>query len=80
MLLMVVLATVCGQKLLTELRNNGDQRDVEMLYTDLASNDFSTLFRMMQGFEGNPDEAYQKNLDKVYVHGCGNRLSPTING
>ena len=58
-------------KLLTELRNNGDQRDVEMLYTDLASNDFSTLFRMMQGFEGNPDEAYQKNLDKVYVHGCG---------
>ena len=58
-------------KLLTELRNNGDQRDVEMLYTDLASNDFSTLFRMMQGFEGNPDEAYQRNLDKVYVHGCG---------
>lgn len=57
--------------LLTELRENGDNRQVEIIYTDLASNDFSTLFRMMQGFEGNPEDAYQKNLDGVYVHGCG---------
>lgn len=57
--------------LLTALRDQGDGREVEMIYTDLASNDFSTLFRMMQGFEGDPLEAYQKNLDKVYVHGCG---------
>ncbi len=57
--------------LLTALRDAGDHREVEMVYTDLASNDFSTLFRMMQGFEGDPSEAYQKNLDGVYVHGCG---------
>ena len=57
--------------LLTGLRDAGDSREVEMIYTDLASNDFSTLFRMMQGFEGDPAEAYQKNLDHVYVHGCG---------
>ncbi|MCE2517440.1 MAG: SAM-dependent methyltransferase [Alphaproteobacteria bacterium] len=56
---------------LTELRNNGDNRQVEMIYTDLASNDFSTLFRMMQGFDGDPADAYQKNLDGVFVHGCG---------
>ena len=57
--------------LLTAMRNNGDDRQVEMIYTDLASNDFSTLFRMMQGFTGNKDLAYQVNLDGVYVHGCG---------
>lgn len=57
--------------LLGELRDNGDQRQIEMIYTDLASNDFSTLFRMMQGFEGDPQDAYQKNLDGVFVHGCG---------
>jgi len=57
--------------LLSGLRAAGDHREVEMIYTDLASNDFSTLFRMMQGFAGDPAEAYQKNLDHVYVHGCG---------
>jgi len=57
--------------LLADLRSNGDDRQVEMLYTDLASNDFSTLFRMMQGFTGDPAEAYQANLDNVFVHGCG---------
>ena len=57
--------------LLTGLRASGDTRQVEMLYTDLASNDFSTLFRMMQGFTGDSAEAYQANLDNVFVHGCG---------
>ncbi len=57
--------------LLGELRDNGDHRQIEMVYTDLASNDFSTLFRMMQGFEGDPNDAYQANLDGVFVHGCG---------
>ena len=57
--------------LLGELRDSGDNRQIEMIYTDLASNDFSTLFRMMQGFEGDPKDAYQKNLDSVFVHGCG---------
>ena len=32
-----------------QLRATGDHRQIEMLYTDLASNDFSSLFRMMQG-------------------------------
>ena len=54
-----------------DLRANGDERQIEMLYTDLASNDFSTLFRMMQGMQGNPVHAYQSRYDKVYVHACG---------
>ncbi len=54
-----------------DLRANGDERQIEMLYTDLASNDFSTLFRMMQGMQGDPIHAYQKRYEKVYVHGCG---------
>ena len=57
--------------ILAALRSKGDERQVEMLYTDLASNDFSTLFRMMQGFTGNKELAYQANLDNVFVHGCG---------
>ncbi len=31
--------------LIEALRASGDSRPIEMLYTDLASNDFSTLFR-----------------------------------
>ena len=42
-----------------QLRATGDHRQIEMLYTDLASNDFSTLFRMMQGMQGDPAIAYQ---------------------
>ena len=52
-------------------RANGDQRQIEVLYTDLASNDFSTLFRMMQGMQGNPCHAYQNRYENVFVHGCG---------
>ena len=54
-----------------QLRANGDHRQIEMLYTDLASNDFSTLFRMMQGMQGNLIHAYQSRYDNVFVHGCG---------
>ncbi len=53
------------------IRDKGDMRPIEMLYTDLASNDFSTLFRTMQGMQGNHDDAYQAQFDNVFVHGCG---------
>jgi len=58
-------------KLIGELRAGGDSRDVEMLYTDLPSNDFSTLFKQMQGIIGDPAKAYQQQHDGVFVHGCG---------
>ncbi|MDC3092708.1 class I SAM-dependent methyltransferase [Paracoccaceae bacterium] len=57
--------------LINVLRNMGDNRVIEMLYTDLASNDFSTLFKNMQGMHGEKDLAYQKIFDNVFVHGCG---------
>ncbi len=53
------------------IREKGDQRQIEILYTDLASNDFSTLFKTMQGMQGNPIFAFQKNFSNVYVHGSG---------
>ena len=53
------------------IRDKGDNRQIEILYTDLASNDFSTLFKTMQGMHGNPNFAFQKNFKNVYVHGCG---------
>ena len=57
--------------LINLLRTMGDNRVIEMLYTDLASNDFSTLFKNMQGMHGEKDLAYQKIFDNVFVHGCG---------
>ncbi len=57
--------------LIAKLRNDGDNRPIEMLYTDLASNDFSTLFRTMQGMQGDIDHAYQNSHENVFVHGCG---------
>ncbi len=53
------------------VRMRGDQRPIEIIYTDLASNDFSTLFKTMQGMGENADLAYQKEFKNVYVHACG---------
>ena len=53
-----------------ENKKSGDNREIEMLYTDLASNDFSVLFRMMQGMQGNDNFAYQNKFENVFVHGC----------
>jgi hypothetical protein len=52
-------------------RDTGDERQIEMMYTDLASNDFSTLFRIMQGMQGDPTYAYQNHFKNVFVHACG---------
>ena len=57
--------------LVKQLRNNNDNRDIEILYTDLASNDFSTLFRTMQGMQGNTKIAFQNTFSNIFVHGCG---------
>ena len=53
------------------MRERGDHRPIEIIYTDLASNDFSTLFKTMQGMGENVDFAYQKEFENVFVHGCG---------
>ena len=53
------------------IREKGDHRQIEILYTDLASNDFSTLFKTMQGMHGDENFAFQKNFENIYVHGCG---------
>ena len=55
--------------LISSLRKGGDARHTELLYTDLPSNDFSTLFKTMQGMEGDPSNAYQINNDNIFVHG-----------
>ena len=57
--------------LISLLRSRGDNRAIEIIYTDLASNDFSTLFKTMQGMHGKKDIAYQRIFDNVFVHGCG---------
>lgn len=53
------------------LRTAGDAREIVITYTDLPSNDFSTLFRTMQGLQGDPEFAYQAKLPGIFVHGCG---------
>ena len=57
--------------IIEKIKKSGDNREIEMLYTDLASNDFSVLFRMMQGMQGNDNFAYQNKFENVFVHGCG---------
>ena len=57
--------------LINFIRNKDDNRDIEILYTDLASNDFSTLFRTMQGMQGNPKLAFQNKFSNIFIHGCG---------
>ena len=52
-------------------RDAGDERQIEMMYTDLASNDFSTLVRIMQGMQGDATYAYQNHFKNVFVHACG---------
>ena len=58
-------------ELISKIRASGDKRPIEIIYTDLASNDFSTLFRTMQGMQGNSADAYQIQHENVFVHGCG---------
>jgi hypothetical protein len=53
------------------IRESGDERQIEILYTDLASNDFSTLFKSMQGMHVDADLAFQKKFSDIYVHACG---------
>ncbi len=57
--------------IIKKIRDSGDIRQIEMLYTDLASNDFSVLFKTMQGMQSNSTFAYQKQFENVFVHGCG---------
>ncbi len=58
-------------ELISAIRASGDNRPIEIVYTDLASNDFSTLFRTMQGMQGDIEHAYQTQHENVFVHGCG---------
>ena len=57
--------------LINKIRSSNDNREIELLYTDLASNDFSTLFKTMQGMQGNSKISFQKQFPNIFVHSCG---------
>ena len=58
-------------ELISNIRKTGNKKPIEILYTDLASNDFSTLFRTMQGMQGDSYYAYHTHHHDVFVHCCG---------
>ena len=62
------------------VRNRFPDHQILVTYTDLASNDFSTLFKSMQGLDGQSENAYYTEFDDVFVHACGigfhNQLLP----
>ena len=58
-------------ELIKQLRDNNDNRDIEILYTDLASNDFSTLFKTMQGMQGDSKISFQNKFSNIFIHGSG---------
>jgi hypothetical protein len=53
------------------IRQKFPGRQVLVTYTDLASNDFSQLFKSMQGLDGNSENTYYTEFDNVFVHACG---------
>ena len=53
------------------IRDRFPDRQIVVTYTDLASNDFSTLFKSMQGLEGQSEHTYLNEFDGVFVHACG---------
>lgn len=53
------------------IRNRFPERQILVTYTDLASNDFSTLFKSMQGLDGDQENTYYNEFDDVFVHACG---------
>jgi indole-3-acetate O-methyltransferase len=62
------------------IRGRFPSHQIVVTYTDLASNDFSTLFKSMQGLDGQTEHAYLNEFDGVFVHACGigfhNQLFP----
>ena len=57
--------------IIEKIRLSNDNRIIEILFTDLASNDFSILFKKMQGMHGESKFAFQNNFSNVYVHASG---------
>ena len=53
------------------LRERFPDNQILVTYTDLASNDFSVLFKSMQGLGEQDENTYYKEFDNVFVHACG---------
>ena len=51
-------------------RERWPETQVQVTYTDLASNDWSQLFKSMQGLDGS-DHTYWREFPGVFVQGCG---------
>ena len=58
-------------KLINNIRKKKDFRQIEIFYTEVDKNDFSTFFKIMQGMEGNPKLSFQKKFSNIFVHGSG---------
>ncbi len=52
------------------LKDRWPDRQIQVTYTDLASNDWSQLFKAMQGLDGS-DHTYWTEFPGVFVQGCG---------
>ncbi|MFK7943696.1 MAG: hypothetical protein AB8B85_12400 [Paracoccaceae bacterium] len=52
------------------MRDRWPNTQVQVTYTDLASNDWSQLFLSMQGLDGS-DHTYWNEFPGVFVQGCG---------
>ena len=52
------------------IRGRWPDRQIQVTYTDLASNDWSQLFKSMQGLDGS-DNTYWTEFPGIFVQGCG---------
>ncbi|MEM7058848.1 MAG: SAM-dependent methyltransferase [Pseudomonadota bacterium] len=55
---------------ISAIRGRWPDVQIQVTYTDLASNDWSQLFKSMQGLDGSEDN-YWTDFPGVFVHGCG---------
>ncbi len=58
------------REVVAAVRSRFPDQEIEVTYTDLASNDWSQLFKAMQGLDGS-EHTYWSEFDGVFVTGCG---------
>ncbi len=56
---------------ISALRQRYRQHQITVTYSDLPSNDYSTLFRNITGVNNASRENYLKDFDNVFVNACG---------
>ncbi|MHC8597248.1 class I SAM-dependent methyltransferase [Arenicellales bacterium IMCC55707] len=59
------------RKCIEHLRDRFTQAQIQVTYTDLPSNDFSSLFKNLLGFGSSGANTFLTDIENVFVNACG---------